>query len=290
MRKILKPNEDTQEVFLNCISSYKDLDLKSRLEQIATLISDKALQFEQLISCNKLYTIEKNKIKKATRNNRIFNNIVTVPEAKDIYTNGFSGKDSPGRELYDRIIMSAPYSKCPYCFHRNVTTIDHYLPKAYYPLLSVVPINLVPSCTDCNTGALRASYPQKSSDEILHPYYDDVENELWLKAKVKQTSPATISFFVDPPKDWTNILKERLDNHFESLQLNKLYSIESALELINIEWQCQQQYNTGGAAAVKKHLTETAESKKAAFLNSWQTALYCALAVDDWFHERGFMT
>ncbi|PSK91043.1 HNH endonuclease [Taibaiella chishuiensis] len=289
MRKITKPKEDSKTVFLNCITDFSDQDLKTRLEQIASLIATSSQQFDNLIRENKLCLIERNKVYKATKEERIFGGLVTINEVKEVYTKGFAAKDSPGRVLYDEIILSAPYSKCPYCFHRNVGTMDHYLPKAYYPLLSVVPFNLVPSCIRCNTGELRASFPQQPSEEILHPYYDDVEKELWLRAEVKHTSPATINFFADPPEKWDSLLKDRVRNHFSILKLNELYSIEAALELINLEGQCQAQYNMGGAAAVKSHLEETAESRKVAFINSWQTALYSAIAIDNWFHNGGFV-
>lgn len=39
----------------------------------------------------------------------------------------------------------------------------------------------------------------------------------------------------------------------------------------------------GGAEAVRAHLAEEASSRAAAFRNSWQTAMYSALASDEQF-------
>ncbi|WP_053161421.1 HNH endonuclease [Streptomyces caatingaensis] len=62
---------------------------------------------------------------------------------------------------------------CPLCGISKVTTIDHQLLKGRYPLLAVVPVNLVPACRDCNTGKGEEA-PATAEDQPLHPYYDDL--------------------------------------------------------------------------------------------------------------------
>ena len=287
MRKLAKPTENPKTVFLECISGISDLDLRQRLTGCADLIDAEATEFDNKIKLHELYKLSQNKSTKKTKSVRVINGLVTVDELKDVYTYQFVPADAPGRKLYDKILFQPLNSKCPFCFHRLVSTVDHYLPKAYYPLLSVVPLNLVASCKDCNTGKL-ADRPTNSTEEILHPYYDNVEDDLWLKARVQQTSPARVEFFVDAPDYWTIKLKQRVEHHFLSLELNDLYSTESATELINIKHQLQEQLDSGGINAVKLHLQDTARSRKKAYLNSWQTALYTALSSDKWYYSGGF--
>ena len=287
MRKLAKPTEDAKTVFLNCISAIDDIDLKRRLTNCADLIENEEENFKDKIKVNELYTLPQTKSRKKTKSFRVIDGWVTVDEMKNVYSNQFVPAGSPGRQLYDKILFQPLNSKCPFCFHRLVSTVDHYLPKAYYPLLSVVPINLVASCKDCNTGKL-ADRPTCSTEEILHPYYDNVEDDLWLKARVQHTIPATVDFFVNSPDFWTTNLQERVKFHFKVLDLNDLYSTESATELINIKHQLQEQFDSGGSNAVKIHLQDAAQSRRRAYLNSWQTALYAALSTDSWFYSGGF--
>jgi hypothetical protein len=212
---------------------------------------------------------------------------VTIKEMKDVYTNFFVPKASLGRFLYDKILALPHNSKCPYCFHRQVSTIDHYLPKAYYPLLSIVPYNLVPSCKDCNTGML-SQHATQASEEMLHPYYDNIESELWLKAEVIQTSPVSVSYYVDCPGSWNDLLKKRVKFHFNTLELNLLYSLEAANELNNIRYLLQNEYDIGGQMGVRQHISEQANSRRRNHINSWQTAFYTALENDGWFCDGGF--
>jgi len=290
MRNLVKPDENAKDVFLNCLETIKEKnsELKYRLSEIAETVGTAAAAFEAHIRDHNLHSLPTNKVRKKTKFDRIIDGKVTVTEMKDVYDDCFVAKGSTGRALYDKIILSTPHRKCPYCFHRIVSTIDHYLPKAYFPLLSVVPINLVPSCGECNTGELRANYPTKPSEEILHPYFDNVENDWWLKARVEHTVPASVTFFVDPPAFWDTLKKNRVKNHFESLQLNKLYSIEAAYKLSTIESQCHENFENGGSLEVKKLLDETARSNKKANINSWLTALFIALSNDSWFCSGGF--
>src|SRR5690606_27844428 len=213
MRHLDKPTDDPGSVFLKCVSAIKDLDLKTRLTNCAPLIVDEAQEYERKIKINELYKLRKNKSTKANKNTRVLNGLVTINEMKNVYTSYFVPKNSPGRAIYDRIMGQPKNSKCPFCFHRQVSTLDHYLPKGYFPLLSVVPINLVASCKDCNFVKL-GELPNKGSQEILHPYYDNIENECWLKAEVVKTSPVSLRFFVECPVGWDKILKERVEYHF----------------------------------------------------------------------------
>jgi hypothetical protein len=286
MRTLVKPLDDPKDVFLNCTSEIDDEDLRLRLVSCGSDVADAALDFEDKISANELYTIPRNKTTKANKNIRVLGQ-VTIDEMKDVYTSWFAKKDTCGRKLYDKILALPKHSKCPYCFHRQVSTVDHYLSKAYFPLLSVVPVNLLPCCKDCNFN-MGSAYPKKPEDELLHPYFDNVEDELWLKAKVERTSPASVSFYVSCPKHWDKLLKARVENHFDSLSLNLLYSAEAGTELTNIHFWLLNLFDAGGMAEVKGWLKEAAESRSRAYKNSWQSAMYSALSEDTWFCNGGF--
>jgi hypothetical protein len=168
-----------------------------------------------------------------------------------------------------------------------VSTIDHYLPKSEFPLLSVVPANLVPCCKDCNTekGARR---PSKSEDQFFHPYFDNFDGATWLQAVVQQSQPVAILFSVVKPSTWTQSQHDRLSHHFHTLKLAPLYSSQAASEIVSRRLRLQALYKTGGASEVRDFLEEEATSAAAAHENSWRTAMYRALSVDGWFCGGGF--
>jgi hypothetical protein len=207
---------------------------------------------------------------------------VTKEEMIWLYNQKMVPKGSTGRVIYDVIRASARNGICPQCGLRQVMTLDHYLPKSAYPALSVSPVNLIPSCTDCNKIKLA------SVASTIHPYFDDVEIERWLYANVVERSPASVSFFVQAPGSWSRSLVRRLRSHFELLGLNKLYSSEAARMLANVRLQLSELHGLGGGDVVQKYLTDLARSAQAANLNSWETALFEALAASNWFCATGF--
>ena len=100
-----------------------------------------------------------------------------------VYTNRMAKEGAPGRPVYNALKLAA--RRCPLCGHRDVSTLDHYLPKTAFPLLCVTPSNLVPACSDCNKVKSDA-LPATAADQTLHPYFDDADQDAWLKAEVVQ--------------------------------------------------------------------------------------------------------
>lgn len=94
---------------------------------------------------------------------------------------------SDGSAVHHRMhakILKASYT-CAYCGIVPSTTLDHYLPKdgkRGYPELSLLPANLVPSCSLCNNprGFLDAS----GRRVLIHPYFDVIPQERLLVADV----------------------------------------------------------------------------------------------------------
>lgn len=60
---------------------------------------------------------------------------------------------------------------CPMCGGDGPRTIDHYLPKEWYPEFSVLSYNLIPSCATCNSKRGSYNRPQQAYP-ALHPYFD----------------------------------------------------------------------------------------------------------------------
>jgi hypothetical protein len=278
MRSLPIPEDETIDVFKVCISKVKNVDLKGRLQDCINVIDDTSTTYKYAAMNSELNIVE------SGLTDRID---VTKDELIKVYKTRMVPKASPGRIFYDKLITAPPHGRCPLCGHRTATTLDHHLPKAHYPLLSVTPNNLVPACIDCNK-AKDDIMPFNRESVTIHPYFDNIEHDLWLKAKVIEGKPVVVSFFVEKPEVWDSILFKRVKKHFSILDLNSLYTSQCAEELVNIHYSLNLQYNTGGSEAVKNHLKIEALSRSKAHLNSWQSALYNALSESIWYCSGGF--
>ena len=278
MIKMDAPNLVPADVFAACTSRIRDPDLKLRMRSVAHLVVAASADFDGLAAQTRLHQFARQ---------AVVGGVVSTAEMEAVYTQRMAKKSAPGRDAYDELFNSAPNGKCPLCGHRTVSTLDHHLPKAHYPVLSVVPLNLVPACGDCNKSKL-AALPTSENEETLHPYYDNIEGERWLYAEVVVGTPAALRFRVQPPANWSLVLAERVALHFKTLGLGALYSAESADELLNIRGQLETIHAAGGAALVETELRERAASCRRARMNGWRTAAFEAFADSAWFCGGGF--
>lgn len=275
-----RPVEDPKKVFSTCISIIRNGDLKNRLNSCTSLIGEAAIEFEDKLKVNELNTINVE---------TMVNENVTAKELEKVYTSRMAKKGTPGREIYNKIISNTPNGICPFCSHRVVSTIDHYMPKTLFPRLSTAPINLIPSCSDCNKLKSFLS-PKDSNDAFIHPYFDVVDGERWLFSRLIETRHLTLEFYISPPSDWSEALKNRMFFHFKKLKLANLYRIQSAVELSNILFRINSLFDKYGERAVRKHLEEEAKTRFNNNKNSWQAVFYSTIYQSDWFCDGGFKT
>lgn len=279
MKAVRKPLFSAIDTFKECVDMVRDEDLKSRLIGCNSLIIDAEMEFNVKITKGKIYTIKKESV---------VNSNVTSKELEKVYTYRMAKKGSKGRAIYDKIISKPTLGICPLCNHRLVETLDHYLPKSSFPRLTVTPTNLIPSCYPCNKGKL-TSIPSNSDEETLHPYFDHVENDDWIFAKVNKTNPVSLTYYPNPPTYWEKLLRDRAIHHFKSFSLDHLYSIQGAVLLISINERLRTIYKKKGAIGVKKYLKEEAKSRLKVDKNSWQSVFYRTLSNDHWFCNGGFL-
>lgn len=278
MRKVQKPKDSPLDVLLTCISNYQDSNLENRIKSIGPKVVEDSEIFEDKIKNQSLHTLKPH--------DGIWG-IVTTQEMKDVYNNKFAKKGQPGRDIYDRLLNAPKLNKCPFCGFRVVSTLDHHLPKAKYPTLAVTPINLIPSCFECNKTKT-AVRPLTPEEETLHPYFDNVEDELWLKANVIEQVPIAFEYYVDKPDIWDDLTFQRVRNHFKTFELGPLFSIFAAGELPMRELTLSRIYNKSGSDSLRLQLKDYAESTEKVHLNSWQGAMFRALEKSDWFTEEYF--
>ena len=144
------------------------------------------------------------------------------------------------------------------------------------------------SCTPCNKVKLNI-YPKSKEEQTIHPYFDHIENQEWIKANVLHTNPIGFEFFVDPPDEWDKILKIRTRNHFNAFKLDKLYSSHAIEELRGISVYLEKLFQNDPALMVDQ-LNENYTSRLKLGVNSWQAVFYKALLNDSWFCSGGLLT
>lgn len=278
MRVIIKPDLVAKKVYETCISKVKNKALKIKLNQISDSIEAADQEYQEKSAEKKWFLIE---------SGDGIDGVVGKADMEKVYTQRMVGQKAPGGTLYNQLKNASPNGICPLCGQRAVTTLDHFLPKADFPSLVVVPLNLIPACSDCNKQKLD-KVPGRESEQTLHPYYDDVTREQWLFAEVKETTPGSIRFYILGVDVYGEVLNERINFHFIELGLGNLYMANANSTVTEIQFRLNKLHKKGGKNAVKSYLKEEEESRRDNHVNSWNTAAYQAMMNSDWFCDGGF--
>lgn len=208
---------------------------------------------------------------------------LTSEDMSKLYKRQLSRRNSPSRKHYDALRSATPNGLCPLCVQRQVTTLDHYLAKSRFPDLAVTPINLVPSCSDCNKAKL--DYVASTAEETtLHPYFDNLDSVIWLEAVVIEANPTGVHFRVSDEVSSTSTIGQRIRNHFKLFGLSELYAAQAGAEFASIRHQLSMlRCSPDGMVEVREWLADRATSCAADNRNSWRTAAFRAWSQSTWF-------
>jgi len=213
---------------------------------------------------------------------------VNSEEMEKVYSSFMLDKpdsEKIGRKVYDSILSNTYYNLCPYCSHREVKTVDHYLPKSDFAMYAVTPINLLPSCSDCNKDKLD-DYDLQEDHMLIHPYFDDISSINWLECEVvNKTWPITFSFKVSDLIE-NSVLRSRIYNQFQLLKLGRLYADNSTREFNKRVKSIVKEYNSDPEGKAQNFIEENIDTYKNENPNSWQTKMFESLKESEWFLEK----
>ncbi len=198
-----------------------------------------------------------------------------------LYESYFVKKEKPARRIYDQLLASAN-EKCPFCGGiGRPRNLDHFLPKAHFPEFSVLPLNLIPSCRDCNMDGKKSDFAEVAEKQILHPFLDKPHffEQQWLFAHYVigcDGEPNTIRYYVDPPNEWSDTDKARVRQHFKAFDLAKRFAIQTTTDLPGVEAQYAKFRDIGCIASFKEAVLQPVIDDSP-FINYWKRVMYLAL-------------
>lgn len=157
-----------------------------------------------------------------------------------------------GRTFYDLIRNNTYLKRCPYCEKRDVSELDHFLPQKLYPMYTIIPANLVPSCHDCNTAKLDKDI------EIIHPYFEDTSQEQWMVCEIKiQFQVMVVSYKLSfKDSSLSPDLQKRIINTVNMLKLHVDYATWTASLISNKKGIWKNYLQNGGIEALVDLITQ----------------------------------
>jgi hypothetical protein len=207
---------------------------------------------------------------------------VTAPATKEDLQGNYASRSGPSTQLRSSIYANNVGGRCCYCAQRRAGTLDHYLPQDVYPEFSVLPLNLVPACWDCNHTKLVQFVRLDGGATFLHPYFESgLEKVRFLYADVRMCgNEPTVAYYVDPPAEVPNDRAIRIRSHFARLKLAEYYLFEAGNELGERRMIVETLWDRGATDAdIESYLrSEAASVGKFSGVNHWRFALLDALA------------
>jgi hypothetical protein len=276
MKTLVKPTITHREILETCTSNIDNADLRIRIQRELNFFDNSSKEYDEKGILGELsqIPIEDN-----------VNGVITKQEMKFLYSK-LVAKGQPARDYYDRILHNSKV--CPVCGFGKSRTLDHYLPKAIFPAYAVDPLNLIPCCRDCNFEK-RSDIPEKGK-ETLHPYYDVINDERWLYTEIGEDERLAFVYKVRKPQNWENDKFIKLKYHFEVFDLSDLYSTLASQEINDQAYFLNKLFAIGGPEVVKEQLIEFHISAQKQDINHWKSAMYEALAYNEWFCTTGIQS
>ena len=192
---------------------------------------------------------------------------------------------NPARKIYDALMIEAR-NGCPFCGGIGIPrNIDHFLPKSDFPQFSVLPLNLIPSCRDCNVEKGN-QFASIANDQIIHPYLDKPRffKKQWIYANYHEGDVGHFEYYVKPPRYWSRVNKDRVNKHFNDFDIAGRYAIRAGQMHRTVINQINNliDKDTSKEDIIKDLLIPG--MKNCDFVNHWQYVMYQALI--DWLKNK----
>lgn len=248
MNKLPAPPYSFSDVLNKCADGMEQVNMKVHFLSSKQHLIPMENQYHQLGTSGNLFMFPK--IEDLKRDTFVVPGL-KKSKLEALYTSNLRNLKKPARIIYDRLLASAK-ERCPFCGDiGDPKNIDHFLPIAHFPQLSVLPLNLVPSCRDCNMGEKGDEYAKTAGDQYLHPYLDDDKfyTQQWVFASyvihdiADPITPGSIIYTAAPPDTWLLVDAQRAIKHFSDFDLARRYGKEAGKHLTDIVSQRNHFYD-----------------------------------------------
>lgn len=265
MKKLEIPTTRVSEVFPKCIEhSRKKVDwnnllpmLENQEKEYIQYASGKNIESFSFLTEDDLKTIGAQKA-----------------DVEYLYKS-FYNDEWDSRDYYLKLLNSS--KRCAYCGQNRVKNLDHYLPQSQSLGTTITPVNLIPSCEDCNNEK------RDVRKIIWHPYFDDVIEFRWLYARFN--CDKDIEYYVSIPSEFKETRNAKLiENSFMVLPWGSIYSAWAISLMEDIEYQMKS-LKSVGRDVLRAELWARKNSAEKADKNSYSTALYEFLSDSDEYYE-----
>ncbi|EGQ8240295.1 HNH endonuclease [Vibrio parahaemolyticus] len=295
MKNLSLPSISFNDMLTKCSQGMEQVNVRDNFISVFPAFLEKEQQYRELSLSGLLYTYPKTE--PLTNSTQVVGHL-SKSKLINLYENNLRNKDKPARDYYDLLLVSSG-ERCPFCGDIGHTkNLDHFLPKAHFPEFSVLPLNLVPSCRDCNMGEKGQTYATSQDNQAIHPYVDKniFFQEQWVFADFIDEDDGALRYYVRCPTTWSQEDKKRAENHFNSLDLASRYRLESGKHLSELI----DQKNAFKDAILRFDAQATLEAIKDAFVaanlqpiinsnhfpNHWKKVMYRCIASSHSFFER----
>lgn len=286
MKKIAFPEYTFEDVLNSCAEGMMQKNVKRSFKDVIPSLLNLGLQYEQLNNNGTLFSCPKTE--KVTSGK----SVLDKKKLTNLYRLNLRNMDKPARKIYEKLLLSTD-KKCPFCGDIGETkNLDHFLPLAHFPQFSVMPLNLLPACRDCNMGEKGDDFATREADQILHPYLDQDAffDEQWVHARYVNEDDGAIEFFSLPPEGWGPVDKERVIKHFDDFDLALRYGLRAGTHLTELIGQRDAFYRRfEGRIPIEEIKLDfvavmfTPVIKNAEFANQWKRVMYIALSTSEEF-------
>lgn len=291
MKKLAMPTCNPSELFDECVQGISDAALRARLVAQKALLEAANASYATSSAAQTWCYLPRARY---AHPEQVIVGDLTKRELVALYDEGMVGASGAARRKYDQIKLLA-HDECPYCGgcgelveDEGIGTLDHFLPKARFPVFSILPANLVPACATCNTG-MGSSFPTTPELQPLHPYFDAPHffDEKWTMVNVSEVEPVMVTFDVNPPAAWSDKDRQRVVQHFRCCKLRGRYRTKVASDLSSLIEQRKTVHRDLSSEAFRD-IIKTVADNRALPINGWKRSLYHGLAESRWFCTNDF--
>lgn len=260
----------------NCFEFYQNIVNNKRKDKYKLLLLNQDIQ-KQFELYSEKFKI--NKLEEITSFN--FNK-----ENKSLLKNLYDSQNTCIKELMIELTTDKTNRInifCQNCTIENINSFDHYLPKEKFAEFSVNPLNLIPSCSMCN------SCKGKNSNRNFLNLYTDIlpqEQYLFVDIKISEGVPK-LKYSVENKNNINSEIYELIKSHYSKLHLFERFNNNSANIISDLEIDIKGYLHKITLNDIKNIIKENCEENKKKYGNNyWKIILTLTIIENEEFMKQ----